>query len=578
MNIPAKILISLSLFLISLMLSARESPNDTIHVTYGEYQIDQNLQMLVCNTSIKAYNNLSNFTSLYIQFDTSSVYEFKTVPSSLKTGGSYAITSANKSYDLFFTELPLIQIQTDYYIGDEPKVPATFIISDSSETFTSYMGIERRGGISQGYPKKSYDLELWKDESGLDTLNKSLLSMRNDDDWLLIAMWNEPMRLRNAVSHELWLKIHTIYYQEKEPEAVPGIHTKYAEVFLNEEYIGIYILTEQVDRKQLKLKKFIPDSSRIRGQLSKAIYWGDAVTYDAAPAFNNANRIWSGFEMKYPKNEEITDWTELHKLVNLVVNGSDDEFLRDILSLFNIENAVDYFLFLNIFRGTDNRGKNIYVSRYDDDEPFINIPWDLDGTWGMLWNGNRVNITDDIFSNGMFDRLMNLDNDFFNLLLRERWNSLRENEFDKLRLMGMFEEKYNILHINGVYNREKLKWGDNCLDLQNMFYLNTWLTERLIFLDDYFPPLITDNANTTLIKNNYLLYPNPVNDNLIIRKRNFDTEYFEIFNITGRLIKSGKLSDQETTLTLEEIPSGIYIIKILDKNLNPASTLKFIKK
>ncbi len=578
MNTSGKILISLSLLLLTgLMLSARDSQNDTIRVAYGEYQIDRGLKMIVSNTDIKAYTDLSNYTSLYIQFEAGSIYAFRTIPSGLKTGGSYLVTTDNESYDLFFTELPLIQVQTDYYIGDEPKVPATFIISDSTETFTSFMGIERRGGISQGYPKKSYDLELWKDESGLDTLNKSLLSMRNDDDWLLIAMWNEPMRLRNAVSHELWLKIHTLYYQEKEPKAVPGIHTRYAELFLNEEYKGIYLLTEQVDRKQLKLKKFIEDNSRIRGQLSKAIYWGDAVTYDAAPAFNNANRIWSGFEMKYPKNEEITDWTELHKLVNLVVNGSDDEFLRDILSLFNIENAVDYFLFLNIFRGTDNRGKNIYLSRYDDDEPFINIPWDLDGTWGMLWNGSRVNITDDIFSNGMFDRLMNLDNDFFNIMLRDRWNTLRENEFDKLRLMAMFEEKYNLLHINGVYNREKIKWGDNSLDLQNMFYLNTWLTERLIFLDDYFPPLVTENANTTR-KNTYLLYPNPANDYLIIRKRNFDTEYYEIFNMMGRLIKSGKLSDQETTLKLEEIPSGIYILKILDKNQNPGSTLKFIKK
>jgi len=204
---PGKILISLSLLLTSLMLSAGDSPNDTIRVAYGEYQIDQALKMVVCNTDIKPYSDLSSFSSLYIQFGTGSIYAFRTIPSGLKTGGSYLITANNKSYDLFFTELPLIQVQTDYYIGDEPKVPATFIISDTSETFTSFMGIEIRGGISQGYPKKSYDLELWKDESGQDTLNKSLLSMRNDDDWLLIAMWNEPMRFRNIVSHELWLSI-----------------------------------------------------------------------------------------------------------------------------------------------------------------------------------------------------------------------------------------------------------------------------------------------------------------------------------------------------------------------------------
>lgn len=578
MNIHGKILISLCFFIAGIMLFASEIQSDTILAAYGEYHTDQNMNMVVCNTGISTYDDLSGFSSLYIRFDEGTVYKFNPLPSGLKTGGSYKITANNINYDLFFTGLPLIHIQTEYNIGNEPKVPATFIISDSNETFSSYIGIERRGGISQHYPKKSYDLELWKDASGHDTINRSLLSMRNDDDWLLMAMWNEPLRLRNVVSHELWLKIYTLYYQEEEPKAVPGIHTRYAELFLNGEYMGIYILTEPVDRKQLKQKKFLIDNPVIRGQLFKALSWGEAATYDGAPPFNNSSRLWSGFEMKYPKEEEITDWNDLYNLVNLVVNGSDDDFLRYMPSMFNIENAVDYFLFLNILRGTDNRGKNIYVSRYDIDEQFINIPWDLDGTWGMFWNGTRQDITDDIFSNGMFDRLMNLDNNFFNLLLRERWNTLRQNEFDKIRLMEMFEEKYNILHLNGAYTREKLKWGDNTLDLQNIFYLNTWLTKRLAFLDDYFPPLNTGNADAKLLNSNYFLYPNPTSEYIIIRKRNTSTAYYEIYSVMGKLVKSGKISDLESRINLEDLNTGVYILKISEKNQQTSGNLRFIKE
>ncbi|MEA1897670.1 MAG: CotH kinase family protein [Bacteroidota bacterium] len=580
MNTSGKILLVLNILFIVTILSAEANTNDTIWANYAEYHIDDYLDMVVCNTDIEPYADLSNNTSLHIQLESNDLYQFKTIPSGLKTGISYIITGNNKTYALYFTDLPLIHINTEYYIGDEPKVPARFIISDgNNDIFSSFIGIERRGGISQGYPKKSYDLELWKDSLGLDTLRRSLLSMRNDDDWLLIAMYNEPMRLRNAISHELWLKIHTLYYHESEPDAVPGIHTEYVELFLNDEYNGIYLLTEQVDRKQLKLKKYIIETSTIRGLLNKGIYWGDAVTYDGAPGFSNSNRVWSGFEMKYPKEEEITDWTDLYNFVNLVVNGSESDFLSNIVNMFNIDNAVDYFLYLNILRGTDNRGKNIYVSRYDEDEPFVNIPWDLDGTWGMLWNGSRQDITDDIKTNGMYERLMNLDNDFFNLLLRSRWNSLRENEFHEQTLMEMFEEKYSILHINGVYKREELKWGASTLDLQNIFYLNTWLTERLAFLDDYFPPIINSindgNANT---ENLYLLYPNPVDDYINIRKQNPHQVYFEIFNILGLRIKTGFLTDNETRLTLNDMSSGTYILKISDRKQNSIRTFRIIKK
>mgnify|MGYP005742584177 CR=1 FL=1 len=63
-------------------------------------------------------------------------------------------------------------------------------------------------------------------------------------------------------------------------------------------------------------------------------------------------------------------------------------------------------MFLNLIRATDNTGKNIYLAKYKQGEPYFYIPWDLDGCFGTIWNGTNSNITDDILKNGFISRVI----------------------------------------------------------------------------------------------------------------------------------------------------------------------------
>ncbi len=105
--------------------------------------------------------------------------------------------------------------------------------------------------------------------------------------------------------------------------------------------MGIYALGEQVDKKQLKLKSF---NGSIRCEFYKGISWG-ASTFTELPQYDNNNRIWSGFEMKYPKEDDITDWSNLYNFVDFVINSSEINFEDNIIDKFNINNAIDYFIF-----------------------------------------------------------------------------------------------------------------------------------------------------------------------------------------------------------------------------------------
>lgn len=70
-------------------------------------------------------------------------------------------------------------------------------------------------------------------------------------------------------------------------------------------------------------------------------------------------------------------------------------------------------------------------------------------------------------------------------------------------------------------------------------------------------------------KNEIRTYPNPAKDQLFIAGMTRD-EAYRIFSVEGKLIKSGTLS-AKSSIDINVLPKGIYILKIAEKNL------KFIK-
>ena len=194
-------------------------------------------------------------------------------------------------------QIPTITIQTNDEILDEPKVLGTFTFTDiNGEVTTSNIGIEIRGGFSQSFPKKTYDIEFWNDAVGDETLDVQFGDLRKDDDWVLDALYNEPLRLNSFITHKIWLEMNQLYYAEQEPKAKSGADVMYVEVTVNDEYKGIYLLSEQVDRKLLKLKR--NDNDVIRGELYKA-YDSDDATFLMIPMKRQTTVLSLGVAMNF---------------------------------------------------------------------------------------------------------------------------------------------------------------------------------------------------------------------------------------------------------------------------------------
>lgn len=493
---------------------------------------------------------------------------------SLSPRQAYRVAEGDSAYTAYFTRIPVIQLATKRRIVDDPAVFATFSLTDTSGVTTrAGLEIEIRGGSSQGFPKKSYELSLLTDTLAAKSQDMSLLGMRADNKWNLQAMYNDQLRLRLKTANELWEDMHQVYYKAQEPSAKNGIALAYTEVFLNGRYQGLYALTERIDRKQLKLKKY---TTTIQGELYKGVDWSDgAATFSALPNYDNRNSLWGGFEYKEPA--EQTEWKSLHDFVDFIENSSDTDFYRQYKTRFNLENAVDYFLFLNLMRATDNTGKNIYIAKYKPNEPYYYVPWDLDGVLGNDWQGLNTNVTNDILTNGMYKRLFKgAPGEEFWIALTNRWAALRNTVLTQDALLDKLNRNSNYLLANNVYEREQLAWPAYRYQPAQLAYPATWLASRLTYLDSFLQPRVS-TAATLATKSaasaaSLQLYPNPASGTLNVA---FGTGPYQLLvqDLSGRTLLQTNVAGGNSHLPISTLAPGLYLVRAKSATATAAQKL-----
>ncbi|MCQ2195958.1 MAG: CotH kinase family protein [Bacteroidaceae bacterium] len=149
--------------------------------------------------------------------------------------------------DFTSSNLPLIQIFTDSLrIGKQSKITARMKITDNGQgkrnapndpanQYDGLIGIKIRGNSSAAFTQKRYTLELRTAEGK--SRNVPLLGMPADDDWVLLGPYNDRSMMRDAMAFDLWREMGHW-----------GSRTRYAELLINGEYRGVYLLTEKIKR------------------------------------------------------------------------------------------------------------------------------------------------------------------------------------------------------------------------------------------------------------------------------------------------------------------------------------------
>lgn len=394
-----------------------------------------------------------------------------------------------EDYQLYFTSLPLIHIHTRTGIVDEPKVLSWLELVSLEENGASpgthlhegFAGIEIRGRTSAAYEKKSYGVELWENADEEDR-SASLLGMREGEDWILDAMYVDPLRMRNKISFELWENLRTVKHDLPFLTTNPGIQGEHVELFINQRYMGLYCLTERMDETLMNLDGA---SQQAGAALYKAISWiGGATEFSTYNSEPGASMVWEGWEQVYP--DQVPFWDPLAELRRSVVFDPDGVFEDRIEDLLNLEVAADYYLFTNLINAHDNIIKNYFLARYAGETQFLLLPWDLEGSWGITWEGDPIS-SNELLNNRLYERLIELDVGGFNKLLEEGWKEYRETIFHRDSLASPFSRNVERVMASGAIDRENRRWkGEDIALVRELDYLLQWTSARLEYLDQNF--------------------------------------------------------------------------------------------
>lgn len=516
------------------------------------FGIDEQNRIIVINHDVNDFNTIFGGKS-FININSTHTFFF-TNADDVQVGNKYDVNYNGKMYNLYFSQLPIIKMEVADEIKDSPKVYGTFkLYAPGAQPVSSVMGVEYRGASSQAYPKKSMEVEFYTDETHEDEQDISLLGLRATSGFNLQAMYNEALRSNSITANDLWQEIHPdVYYRNKEPEARSGIQMKYAEIFLNGQYRGIYAVGEKVNRKSLQLKKY--KDNQIKGELYKGDSHGGAVLFTSLDDYDNDSPLWSGYEYKHPK--EKTDWSNLHSLIDFALNSDQDQFSNQYATKFDAENLIDYFIFLNVLRATDNTGKNIHLAKYDKNEKYFYVPWDLDGVFGTIWDGSNENVVDDLLFNGLYQRLWT--DVKFRSDLANRWTALRQDIITKEHLTGMISTNRMALQQNLAYEREQIVWDGFPFADAQWEYQKDWIERRINYLDTVFVKLL-DVAQTDASKAGMLLYPNPTADFVKIQINEKTPVLVHFYDMNGRMVLR-KQVQPDAEIPVAQLQPGTYLV------------------
>ena len=401
------------------------------------------------------------------------------------------IEKDGRTWTVATTTLPIVSLDHGEVVSDS-FLPGSMRLIHGDGTMEEFHTLLRyRGASALNYDKKNYAVKL-TDANGED-MDASLLGMRSDNSWILDAMAADMARMRNRVSTDLWLALSTRpYYANLEPSMVNGTHGEFVEVTVNGAYWGIYCLTEKVDRKQLKAKKY--QGSTVRGVLYKAIAHDALREITEVP--KNTSATWQGWEAQYPdpsKGEPFT-WEPLYSLAELLSQPEGSKEVEQTLETrVDLPVWIDYCLLMDLMHATDNAKKNMFVYFRDitaSDVRACICPWDMDATWGRTWRrikeGPETNCN---ISNGVnFHMYTTLPDGFYRQC--QRWAELRDAGMTAEYILAIFDRYFDLFERSGAAGRETERWNginDVTIDFDTeKDYIHDWVPRRIVYLDtDY---------------------------------------------------------------------------------------------
>lgn len=272
-----------------------------------------------------------------------------------------------------------MDIQTDGGLPVSGKEKADYrhcavtIASDTAAwNYAGTASIRGRGNSSwEWYPKKPYRLKL--------DAAAEILGLAANKDWVLLANYRDPTHLMNTFVFEMGHGVGLAFTN----------HSRYVELTLNGEYLGLYQLTEQIE------------TGRSRVDISEKDGWLLSLDADDGPELSPQadDNFWS-LVYRLPVCLKSPDATAdklaaartlFGELENVILRH-DYEALAMVMDL---ESMIDYLLIQEFVYNVEMaapRSIFLYRAKNEDSRWHFGPLWDFDAgfdfDWGQMYTGH----------------------------------------------------------------------------------------------------------------------------------------------------------------------------------------------
>ncbi len=411
---------------------------------------------------------------------------------------SLTISGTNLDFLPATTDLPVIQItttggasidSTDTYVtGTVSIAPGTANTSDVA--YSGTMEIKGHGNSTWGMPKKPYKIKL--------DSKSSVLGMPAQKNWILLANYDDKSLLRNAAA----LYAGTFTNLAWTP------HSRFVELYLNGQYEGTYQLVEQIEIDKNRLNITEMDDTDVSGN---AVTGGYLLEFDTEGQTDDILFPISGvtFDLHDPDPAEPAQLSYIENYLQQTSDALYSDTFTDpdtgYAQYLNSTTFIDWYLVEELFKNNDAVDwSSCYM--YKDKKGKLNMGplWDFDIAAGNVnFNGNDDPTGWWIRSNPetypqWTKRLF--DDPAFAAAVAARWNQLKpqfqtlptwisqnaaalqqaqQNNFQRWPILG--EYVWPNSEVAGSYQGE-------------VDFLNSWLTQRIAWLDAQFNATSTTAA------------------------------------------------------------------------------------
>jgi hypothetical protein len=509
----------------------------------------------------------------------------------------------------FSSSLPLVFIDTGgRQIPDEPKILVNMGIiwngegnlNHTTDTFNHYIGkigIEIRGSSSQMFPKKSYGFET-RDEAGED-IDFPLLGLPAEEDWIFYGPYSDKSLIRNALTFTLARSLG--HYASR---------FIYVELFLNNQYQGIYMLMEKVKRDKVRvdIAKLNPDETSGLDLTGGYIIKIDKTTGSGGGGwyskYRNSNGNSTYYQYEVPADDVIVMEQKnyiknyISEFENAIYHkkfqgpGSYKEYI-------DIASFADFILISELSKNIDAYRLSTFLHKDKGNKLKAGPIWDFNLAYGNANYQNAWSPTDfQIYSPMTGDNWVNpfwwpglLADTAFTNHMRCRWNTLREHQWTNSRVVDIADSLASVIQdavprnferwpVLGNYIWPNYYVGSTYTDEIN--WLKNWLTNRLYYIDTHLPGRCGGPIPPSEMKFSAELYPNPVVDELkikVVSPTNLNIR-LQLFNVGGSLMMEEQFviveGEQVLDVKAEALPRGLYLY-ILWQGNTPFKKGKIVK-